>query len=164
MACSGDSTRDRNEGSDLMIVKVGIAVVIRRFFDNVPKVLVGRRKGSHGDGCWAFPGGHLDDDRSFEACAIREVLEETGMEIECVTALSPFGSDIFTHFGIVSKTKRYSITYLLARYVSNEAKNLEPNKCYGWEWKTLEEIKEMIVDQDWIPIDRLLYHRPDLCL
>mgnify|MGYP006445741431 FL=1 len=36
--------------------KVGVSVVLK--FKN--KVLVGKRKGSHGDGTWAFPGGHLE--------------------------------------------------------------------------------------------------------
>ncbi|HUA96522.1 MAG TPA: NUDIX hydrolase, partial [Acidimicrobiales bacterium] len=29
---------------------------------------------------WSFPKGKLEDDESFEECALREVLEETGLE------------------------------------------------------------------------------------
>lgn len=36
--------------------KVGIGVIVRK--DN--QILLGKRKNSHGDGCWAFPGGHLE--------------------------------------------------------------------------------------------------------
>jgi 8-oxo-dGTP diphosphatase len=33
-------------------------------------------------GTWALPGGHLDFGESFEACAMREVLEETGLQVK----------------------------------------------------------------------------------
>lgn len=48
--------------------KVGIGVMI--FKDG--KVLLGKRKGSHGDGEYSFPGGHLNYMESFEDCAQRE--------------------------------------------------------------------------------------------
>jgi len=33
-------------------------------------------------GTWALPGGHLDFGESFETCAMREVLEETGVQVK----------------------------------------------------------------------------------
>jgi ADP-ribose pyrophosphatase YjhB (NUDIX family) len=39
-------------------------------------------------GTWAFPGGHLEFGESFEACAVREVLEETGLSIHDVRFLT----------------------------------------------------------------------------
>lgn len=44
-------------------------------------------------GEWEFPGGKLDEGENFEAAAIREVAEETGIIID---KLNPVGSHIFT--------------------------------------------------------------------
>ena len=63
--------------------KVGIGVLVIK--DG--KILVGKRKGAHGEGQYAWPGGHMEYMESFEQCAKREVMEETGIEIENVRFL-----------------------------------------------------------------------------
>jgi len=49
---------------------IGVAVIVIK--EN--RVLLGKRKNSHGSGTWAFPGGHLEFNESIEDCARREVL------------------------------------------------------------------------------------------
>src|SRR3989344_7046702 len=63
--------------------KIGIGVMIVKN----GKVLLGKRRGSHGAGEYAWPGGHMEYMESFEGCAKREVQEETGMEIDNVRFL-----------------------------------------------------------------------------
>lgn len=54
------------------------------------KVLLGKRHedaekaGSalHGEGTWTMPGGKLDFGEELKACACRETLEETGLEVK----------------------------------------------------------------------------------
>src|SRR3989339_718967 len=58
--------------------KVGVAVIIIKN----GKVLMHKRKNSHGDGTWSLPGGHLEFNESLEECAQRETFEETGMKIK----------------------------------------------------------------------------------
>ena len=57
------------------IPRVGLAVIIKK----EGKVLLGKRKNSHGNNTWNFPGGHLEFGEDFEDCALREVKEETGL-------------------------------------------------------------------------------------
>ena len=56
--------------------KVGVSVVLK--FNDM--VLVGKRKGSHGDGTWAFPGGHLEYGETIFECGKRELEEETNIK------------------------------------------------------------------------------------
>jgi ADP-ribose pyrophosphatase YjhB (NUDIX family) len=45
-------------------------------------VLLGRRKGGYGAGKWGLPQGYVEHDEDFLAAAIREVKEETGLDVE----------------------------------------------------------------------------------
>jgi len=58
--------------------KVGIGVMILR----EGRVLLGKRKSSHGEGEYVFPGGHLEYMESFSNCARRETKEECGINIK----------------------------------------------------------------------------------
>lgn len=54
--------------------RVGVAVVVRR----AGKILLGKRKGSHGAGTWALPGGHVELGEDPVITAFRELVEELG--------------------------------------------------------------------------------------
>lgn len=58
--------------------RVGVATFV---VDDRDYILIGKRKGSHGSGTLALPGGHLEWQESFEECAARELVEETGIEV-----------------------------------------------------------------------------------
>ena len=63
--------------------KVGVGVMILK--DG--KVLMHKRKGTHGGGEFALPGGHLEYMESFEDCVRREVREEAGILIKNIRFL-----------------------------------------------------------------------------
>lgn len=61
-------------------------------------VLVIERKFAPGKGAWALPGGHKDEDETFKACAIRELLEEVKIKVpEKVIRGSIKDSKLFDH-------------------------------------------------------------------
>ena len=45
-------------------------------------VLLIRRKNPPYRGCWAFPGGFLDEGETLKQCAVRELEEETGVKLD----------------------------------------------------------------------------------
>lgn len=104
--------------------KVGIGVVIRKDGN----VLLGERINAHGEGMWAFPGGHLEYGESWEGCSLRETIEETGVEINNLH-LGTVTNDIFE-----KEEKHYITLFMLADYLSGEPQVLEPHKCARWEW------------------------------
>ncbi len=123
-------------------VIVGLGVLVIR--DG--KVLVGKRKGAHGSGKWAFPGGHQDFGESWEVCGPREVEEETGMTVK----FRYFDPDRLQKFlcvtddHMVEDDKHYNTVYIVCDWVSGEPELKEPDKCEGWEWVTFREIIEKL--------------------
>ena len=103
--------------------KVGLGVMVLK--DG--KVLLGKRKSAHGAGEWAWPGGHMEYMESFEGCAKREVMEETGMKIKNVRFLRLYNLKEYV-------PKHYVDLGFVAEWQSGEPTILEPEKCERWEW------------------------------
>lgn len=104
--------------------KVGIGTIITKG----KKVLLLKRKGSHGEGTWAFVGGHLEFGETPEACAKREVFEEIGIKIKNPKAVA-FTNDLFP-----KENKHYITIYVLADCGSEKIKIKEPEKIEALEW------------------------------
>lgn len=110
--------------------RVGLGVMI---FNKKGQVLLGKRKSSHGDGEYAWPGGHLEHLESFEDCARREVKEETGLEIKNIQFLRVLNMTEYA-------PKHYVDIGLSAELESGEPELKEPDKCESWEWYDLEKL------------------------
>jgi 8-oxo-dGTP diphosphatase len=61
--------------------KVGVAVILRR----EQYILIGERISSLGKDTWGLPGGKLDFGEDLIDGAVREVFEETGIEINPIS-------------------------------------------------------------------------------
>lgn len=112
--------------------RVGIGV----FVIKDGKFLLQQRKGSHGEGTWSLPGGHLDYGESFEDTARREVREESGLEIKNVR-FAAVTNDLFG-----KEDKHYVTIWLLSEWASGELQNKEPHKCIAQAWHTLDDLPE----------------------
>jgi 8-oxo-dGTP diphosphatase len=123
-------------------VGVGVFVVEKDSSPSNPRFLVGKRKGSHGAGFIALPGGHLEFGETTEACAAREVEEETGLRVSNVRFLNA------TNDYMRAEGKHYVTLFVtcVRDDGSQEARNLEPDKCEGWEWVCWEDLRRWIDD------------------
>lgn len=127
---------------------VGISVIVIK--DN--KVLLGKRKGSHGEGKWGFPGGHLELFEDYKTCILREIEEETGLDIELIDAVPNAVTNDFFPEG-----KHYITLFLRARWVSGIPDFKEKNKCENWEWFSWENLPDNL----FMPIINLLKQNYD---
>jgi len=106
-------------------------------FDSIKRrVLGGFRKGEHGTGTWATPGGHVEQGETIFQCASRELVEETGIKIrpEDFTFVKATTDDF-------SATKLYTTHHLIVKWDQKQQPVLkEHNKCERWEWFSWSEI------------------------
>ena len=100
------------------------------------RILFGQRKVAAGDFAWQLPGGWIEPGESPQQAARREVIEETGLQLQEL------------HFvGITSNVfspRDHSISlYFEAECAEvGPLKTVENEKCGGWEWKYWTEISE----------------------
>ncbi|HBN14179.1 MAG: ADP-ribose pyrophosphatase [Gammaproteobacteria bacterium] len=114
--------------------KIGVGTFVIRN----GKILLGKRIGADGAGSWGLPGGKLDTGERIEACARREVLEETGLELAQLVKCG-FSDDIFTETG-----RHWVTIYFGTHCPSGEVRNLEPEFCERWDWFALDNLPQSL--------------------
>ncbi|MCO5547796.1 hypothetical protein L7F22_001248 [Adiantum nelumboides] len=134
--------------ADGPVPRVGVGVLV--LDKSQSSVIVGRRRSSLGDSKFALPGGHLEFGETWEECAAREVLEETGLVIHNVRFAGVTNT-------IMLKERRpwhYVTIFMQGELLdpTQEPQNLEPDKCHGWEWVEWPSIPEPVFE----PLQTLL--------
>ncbi|KAK1247295.1 hypothetical protein MKX07_002204 [Trichoderma sp. CBMAI-0711] len=114
-------------------VRVGVSTVL---MNDKGEFLVGKRIGSHGANTWQFPGGHIDHGESIAECAVREMKEETDLDVE-FKGIFAITNDVF-----VEEKKHYITLFSLCALKDPNAVPvlMEPHKCEGWFWKSWEDV------------------------
>ncbi|MBI5871684.1 NUDIX domain-containing protein [archaeon] len=118
--------------------KVGMGVGVMILKDG--KLLLGKRhenpkKASSllsGAGTWTMPGGKLEFGETFEDCAKREVLEETGITLNKVDVIC-INQDII-------ETAHFITLGLFSDVFSGEPKVMEPDEITEWRWFDLNNL------------------------
>ena len=136
-------------------VRVGVGVLVRDA-NKKGHVFAGIRKGSHGAGSLALPGGHLEMYESWEECASREVKEEMNLDLKAVKFAH------VTNDPMQVEEKHYVTIFMMATS-TGVPENMEPNKCEGWKsysWQDLKEIEAKGEPELFGPLKRLVADSP----
>lgn len=111
------------------------------------KVLLGKRKGSHGAGTWGFSGGHLELGEDPRIAALRELREETGIIYE--DGLINLG---FTLNEFPTGERYIDLVFQTDKDCPAEPKVMEPNKCECWRWFDWNELPQPL----FLPVENYL--------
>lgn len=132
-------------------VRVGVGVFVWK--DG--RFIMGQRRGSHGSGTWSVPGGHLEFTETWQACAVREVGEETGMKITNVRFLAAT-NDIFQ-----ADARHYVTIWLESDWLSGKPVVREPEKFVRLEWIDPDQLPVPLFEPGW---QNLRQSQPELFL
>jgi 8-oxo-dGTP diphosphatase len=121
---------------------VGICLLIYKG----DSILLGKRLTKHAHGCYGAPGGHLEYGESFEECAMRELREEAGNEL--MVSPPKFGAAI----NAIYPESHYVTVFMQCDWISGEPQTMEPNKCEGWEFHSLDNLPSPLM----LALDQLL--------
>jgi len=123
-----------------MVERQLVKLVVYILLERNGKILLGKRKNAFGEGNYSTPAGHIEKSESVLECAKRELLEETGInvdsfEFKCVKLLKDYKIN-----GVTADP--YVAFCVAAKNWDGEPKNLEPDKNEGWEWYSLDKLPE----------------------
>ncbi len=125
-------------------VTADIAVIEVR--EGCPSILLIRRRHAPFAGAWALPGGFLDEGETLEACAARELKEETGL---AANGLSLVG--VYSAPGRDPRGQTVTAAYLAG--VSGEVR--AGDDAVDCRWFSLDALPELAFDHDRIIEDAI---------
>lgn len=136
------------------IVKVGLGIIIEKN----GKILIGQRVGQHAP-YYSIPGGSLEPGETFEQGAIREIKEETNLDI-----VDP---EVIAITNNLETFKKESVHYisiiLLVKSFSGELKIMEADKITEWQWIDPNNLPQPHFDGSEMGIkcylDKVFYHK-----
>jgi 8-oxo-dGTP diphosphatase len=107
------------------------------------KFLMSKRRGAHGHDTWSIPGGNLEFGESWEECAKREVLEETGLSVTNIRFLAAT-NDLFP-----DHDKHYTTIWVYSDWKSGEPKLMEPDKYIDHQWRNFKTLPAPLFEPCW---------------
>ena len=120
------------------------------------KILYGLRKSKHGENTYGPPGWHLEFWETIQACAIRELFEESWIIVdeENVNIFCTL-NDIYPN-----KEKHYISIITTIKNITSIPINKEPHKLESWQWMSWDEIKKLW-DKNFLPMQNFIKEYPD---
>ena len=132
-----------------VLPKVSVATMVIK---NGNQVLLGKRRGGTYDGFYAFPGGQLELYEDFMYCAKRELVEECGQGF----VVSEPHFFCFTNVIDQEKQKHFIAITMLAEWQSGDPIVAVPERCFGWEWFSFDNLPTTIFSHNRQAIEQFL--------
>jgi 8-oxo-dGTP diphosphatase len=111
--------------------RVGVGILL---VDESGRLLLTLRRRPPEAGCWSIVGGKLDFLETLEHCAVRETLEEVGAAISIDSLLC------VTDHLLPAENQHWVSPAYLARVLSRDTRNCEPEKTQEVRWFTLDNL------------------------
>lgn len=126
-----------NSGEDFIGVGCGAIII-----NDKNEILLVKRSGSSRTepGFWSRPGGEVEFSETVEEAVIREIKEETNINVEVLNFLE------ITQNINKEKGKHWLALGYLARHISGEPKNMEPEKHDKVKWFPLDSLPDNITN------------------
>ncbi len=103
--------------------------------NNDELLILKRAPGTYLEKLWDIPGGTLEDGEEPEKGAMREVLEETGLNLSNVTIF-------YCHSNIDKKKDKQFITLIFLGKTDQKEIKIIPSEHCAYSWIKLDEIKK----------------------
>ena len=116
--------------------------------ESTPKVLLIERGSDPHKGCWAFPGGFMDMDETTELCAIRELKEETGLEVMDVKQIGSYSK-------VDRDPRGRTITVAYLAVVDSPLEVKGQDDAAKAQWFPIDALPELAFDHDEIMKDAI---------
>lgn len=141
-------------GNDLLLMPC-VSVLIR---DEQGRILLQQRADNLE---WGLPGGALDPGENLAATAIREVKEETGLDVEIVRLIGVYSDPVHSYYTYINGDRVQAIiTMFEARFISGELTpdNYETRKL---AYFSADSLPERISDKQRIRIKDALSNKKE---
>ncbi|HEY8804427.1 MAG TPA: NUDIX domain-containing protein [Clostridium sp.] len=109
------------------------AVIYRRIGENLEFLSISDRN----DGHWGFPKGHVEKNESEEETAIREIYEETGLQVSLIN-----GFRVSVEYLIKQGTMK-EVVFFLAK-VENQIVHIQLDELSDYKWASFQFAKQLL--------------------
>lgn len=116
--------------------------VVVGIVDKDGKILMIKRAKKEGDLVWAFPGGKVEEGETKEQACIREVYEETGINVKIKQILGER----------VHPNTNAKMTYFLCNYVNGQIMILDDTEVVDIAYKSKEEFNRDVKTDIYPPV------------
>ena len=113
-----------------------------------PKVLLIQRGSEPFKGRWAFPGGFMNMDETTEQCAIRELEEETGLQVNNVIQIEAYSK-------VDRDPRGRTVTVAYLAILDRPLAVIGQDDAAKAEWWPLSNLPELAFDHDKIMQDAI---------